>query len=346
MLVSFSCVTEVTRTLLVKYGVSERSAEILAESVLYAGRCGISTHGIRHLPMYINKIKSGHLNPKDEVELVTDNGAVAVLDANRCLGQVAARQAIDLAVEKAKEYGVAAVGIRNSNTFGAAGYYAYLAAQQGMASVIFANSAPAIAPTGGKKTIFGTNPICFGFPGGEESFPIVLDMATTVVARSKVRMAAKNGDKIPTDWAIGPDGQPTDDPNEALKGSLLPIGGYKGYGLSLFIDLFAGLLTGAAFAGGVKPLSDMESDSNCGQLFIVFDTKRFLDQDELDHKSEFFRSAVKACGDEGAVMLPGEPQFKRMAEQKDAVFIADEEALNINRLAEQSGISARLEQIQ
>lgn len=345
MLVSFSCVTEVTRELLEKYGVSERSAGILAETILYAGRCGISTHGIRHLPMYINKIKSGHLNPKDEIKVAVDDGAVAVLDADRCLGQVAAHQAVDLAVKKAKEYGIASVGVRNSNTFGAAGYYAYLAAQQGMASLIFANSAPAIAPTGGKKTIFGTNPICFGFPGSGEDAPIVLDMATTVVARSKVRMAAKNGEKIPMDWAIGPDGRPTDDPNEALKGSLLPIGGYKGYGLSLFIDLFAGLLTGAAFAGGVKPLSNMESDSGCGQLFILFDTGRFLDREELYDRLTAFSAAVKACGDEGAVMLPGEPQFRRMAEQKDSVFIADDEAESINRLAEQSGISARLEQI-
>lgn len=345
MKVSISSVSEYIRRMLNINGVSEESAAMIADAMIYAGRCGVTTHSIRQLPMYLEKIKAGHLNPADDVRIISDNEAVAVLDAQKCFGQVAAKRAIDIAVEKARRYGAAVVGIRSSNTFGAAGYYGYCAAEQGMASVIFANAAPAIAPTGGTKTIFGTNPICFAFPGSDNNLPIILDMATTVAARSKVRMAAKNGEKIPADWAIGPDGKPTDDPEEALKGSLLPIGGYKGYGLSLFVDLFAGMLTGAAFGGQVKPLSDMTSDSGCGQLFVVFDTARFMDKETLYDRIDRFCDAVRKCGEEGSVMLPGEPQFRMMQEQEAYITLTEEQFEKYNLAAAKEGISARLEEV-
>ena len=170
-------------------------------------------------------------------------------------------------------------------------------------------------------------------------------MATTVVARGKVRLAAKNGEKIPLNWAIGPDGKPTDDPNEALKGSLLPIAGYKGYGLSLFVDVFAGMLTGSACAGGVKPLSNMGEDSGNGHLFVVIDTKRFMSSDELNRRVNHFYEAVRACGDEGTVMLPGEPGYRMMAEQTEAVTISVKQFEEINEIAASVGAKARLEAV-
>ncbi len=343
--VSLKSVDQVTTETLSVYGVPQGAIEAILNTIHYANRCGITTHGIRRLQMYVEKIEAGHLNPKDEVETVIDSGAVAVLDAKGGFGQVAAQHAVDMALEKAKKYGIAAVGVRNSNNFGTAGYYGDYAARHGMAAFVFANAAPAIAPTGGKKTIFGTNPICFAFPGGNNSNPIVLDMATTIAARSKIRLAAKNGEKIPIDWAIGPDGKPTDDPNEALKGSLLPMAGYKGYGLSLFMDVFAGLLTGSAYAGGVRPLTDLEADSGNGHLFVLIDAKRFMSEEELHAKVDYFCEAVKACGDEGVVMLPGEPGYRKMEEQTDAVVISEKEFESVNEVAVKSGIAARLEEV-
>lgn len=344
--VSIKSVDEVTRETLNICGVSEKSIEVILDTIHYANRSGIPTHGVGRLPLYVKKIKAGHFNPNDDVKTVMDSDAVAIIDANGGFGQVAAKYAIDLALAKAEKYGVAAVGVRNSNNFGTAGYYGDYAARRGMAAFVFANAAPAIAPTGGNKTIFGTNPLCYAFPGSDRENPIVLDMATTVVARGKVRLAAKNGDKIPLDWAIGSDGKPTDDPNEALKGSLLPIAGYKGYGLSLFVDVFAGMLTGSAYAGDVKPLSNMEADSGNGHLFVVIDTRRFMSEDELNDRVNHFYEAVKACGDEGAVMLPGEPGYRMMEKQADAVTISSKQFEEINEAAANVGAKARLEEVQ
>lgn len=344
--VSIKNIDNVTKETLSACGVSENSVEMILDTIHYANRCGISTHGVGRLPLYVKKIKSGHLNPNDDVKTIMDSDAVAVLDANGSFGQVAAGHAVDLALEKAEKYGVAAVGVRNSNNFGTAGYYGDYAARHGMAAFIFANAAPAIAPTGGNKPLYGTNPLCFAFPGSDINNPVVLDMATTVVARGKVRLAAKNGEKIPLDWAIGPDGKPTDDPNEALKGSLLPIAGYKGYGLSLFVDMFAGMLTGSACAGEVKPLSNMKEDSGNGHLFVIIDTKRFWKKEELNSCVDHFYSAVKSCGEEGAVMLPGEPGYKMMEKQTDVVTISLKQLQEINETAANLGIEARLEEVE
>lgn len=343
--VSIKSIDEVTKETLGACGVSAESVEVILETIHYANRCGIPTHGIGRLPLYVKKISAGHFNPKDDVDTVMDSDATAILDAHGSFGQVAAKHAIDLALEKAKKYGVAVVGVRNSNNFGTAGYYGDYAARRGMVAFVFANASPAIAPTGGNKTIFGTNPLCYAFPGSDINNPIVLDMATTVVARGKVRLAAKNGEKIPMDWAIGPDGKPTSDPNEALKGSLLPIAGYKGYGLSLFVDVFAGMLTGSAFAGSVKPLSNMEEDSNNGHLFVVIDTKRFMSEEALNGRVNYFYESVKACGEEGVVMLPGEPGYKKMVEQTEAVTISEKQFQEINEIAASVGAKARLEEV-
>lgn len=343
MKVSTESLKSVTRETLGAIGVDAESIEKILDTILFANRRGNATHGIGRLPLYIHKIRSGHLNPKDETTVLTDAGAVALLDAKNGFGQIAAQHAVEIAKKKAREYGVAAVGVRNSNNFGMAGYYGDMAAKDGFAALVFANAAPAIAPTGGTKTIFGTNPLCYAFPGAGEHLPIILDMATTVAARGKIRLAAKNGEKIPLDWAIGPDGKPTDDPNEALKGALLPIGGYKGYGLSMFVDLFAGLTTGSAYAGGVKNLGNMDEDSGNGHLFILIDVKHFMSEDELKERLAFFHRAVKECGAEGAVLMPGERGFASYEEHAESVEISEKQIEEIQAVAEELAVRARLE---
>lgn len=343
MKVTIKSIDNVVTETLRACSVDESSLEAVLDTVHYANRCGVPTHGVGRLPLYVRKIRAGHFEPKDKVELLSDSGATALLDAHNCFGQIAGKKAIDLAIEKAEEFGIAIVGVRNSNNFSAAGYFGNYAAQKGMAAIVCANAAPAIAPTGGNKTLFGTNPLCYAFPGTENRDPIILDMATTVAARGKIRLAAKNGDKIPMDWAVDANGQPTDDPTEALKGSLLPIGGYKGYGLSLFIDLFAGLLMGSAFAGGVKPLSTMDADSGNGHMFIVFDVKRFLTQHELEERLDVFYQAVKSCGEKGNVWLPGEKELTKAAIQSETVEISAKQFEEINAIAESVGAVSRLE---
>lgn len=340
--VSIESLSRVVIDVLTKVAVPKDDAEIILDTILFANRRGVATHGVGRLPLYVHKIAAGHYNPKNEIEVLTDNAAYALLDAHNGFGQVVAYKATKMAVEKAKQYGVAVVGVRNSNNFGTAGYFGDMAAREGCAAMIYANAAPAIAPTGGNKTIFGTNPLCFAYPGDGELDPILLDMATTIAARGKIRLAAKNGEKIPLDWAIGPDGQPTDDPNVALKGSLLPIGGYKGYGLSMFVDIFAGMLTGSHYAGGVKNLSKMDEDSGNGHLFVVIDLDKFMTAEEKKERIAYFYKAVKSCGEEGNVFMPGEIEYRKMKKAPDTVQISSKQFDDVNAVAEEIGVVSRL----
>lgn len=334
--------SEVVLEVLRKIGVSVEDAKVILDTILFANRRGVATHGVGRLPLYVHKIAAKHYNPKNEIEVLADNAAYALLDAHNGFGQVAAYKAIQMAIEKAKQYGISIVGVRNSNNFGAAGYFGDMAARQGCAAMVYANAAPAIAPTGGNKTIFGTNPLCYAYPGDETHNPILLDMATTIAARGKIRLAAKNGEKIPLSWAIGPDGQPTDDPNVALKGSLLPIGGYKGYGLSMFVDIFSGMLTGSHYAGDVKNLSNMEEDSGNGHLFIVIDVDKFMTADEKKVRIAHFYEAVKACGEEGKIFMPGEIEYNKLEKTTETVQISSKQFDDVNAVAEEVGAAARL----
>lgn len=336
----------VVMEVLEKVGVSETDAKIILDTILFANLRGVATHGVGRLPLYVHKIATGHYNPKNEIEVLADQAAYALLDAHNGFGQVVAYKATKLAIEKAKKYGIAVVGVRNSNNFGTAGYFGDMAAREGCAAMVYANAAPAIAPTGGNKTIFGTNPLCYAYPGDDEHNPILLDMATTIAARGKIRLAAKNGEKIPFDWAIGPDGLPTDDPNVALKGSLLPIGGYKGYGLSMFVDIFAGMLTGSQYAGGVKNLSKMDEDSGNGHLFIVIDVDKFMTADEKKVRIAHFYEAVKACGEDGKVFMPGEIEYNKLEKATDTIQISFKQFEDVNAVAEEVGASARLREIE
>ena len=341
--ISIENLRQVVIETLIKVGVSQGDAEIILDTILFANRRGVATHGVGRLPLYVHKIAAGHYNPKNEIEVLADNVAYALLDAHNGFGQVVAYKATKMAIEKAKKYGVAVVGVRNSNNFGTAGYFGDMAAREGCAAMVYANAAPAIAPTGGNKTIFGTNPLCYAYPGDEEHDPILLDMATTIAARGKIRLAAKNGEKIPLDWAIGPDGQPTDDPNVALKGSLLPIGGYKGYGLSMFVDIFAGMLTGSHYAGEVKNLSKMKEDSGNGHLFVVIDLDKFMSPEEKKERIAHFYKAVKACGDEGKIFMPGEIEYIKMKNAVETVQISPKQFEEVNAVAEEVGATSRLE---
>lgn len=343
--ISIENMSQLVLEMLTKFSVPEEDAKVILETIIFANRRGTSTHGVGRLPLYINKIEKGHLNPKTDIKIIKDELAFGLIDASNGFGQVAAFHAVNLAVQKAKKYGISIVGIRNSNNFGAAGFYSDLCAQKGFASLIFANAAPAIAPTGGSKTIFGTNPLSFGFPGNDFYNPIILDMATTVVARGKIRLAAKNGDPIPNNWALGPDGKPTTDPKEALIGSLLPIGGYKGYGLSMFVDIFAGLLTGSAYAGEVKNLSKMDSNSGNGNLFILIDISKFLTEDELNNRIETFYNNVKSCGTPGSVYMPGEIEYLNHNKSPLTVEISSKQFEEINELAENNDIVSRLTEV-
>lgn len=333
----------VSKEILMATGVSQKDAEYIAETIRYANLLGLHTHGIGRVPLYIKRIKAKSLAPNVDMQVLRDEAAFALIDAGNGFGQIAAGKALDIGINKARNHGISCVGVRNSNNFGAAGFFGRCAAESGLICLIFANAAPAVAPPGGIKPIFGTNPLCFALPGSQSNLPLVFDMATTVAARGKIRLAAKKGEKIPLDWAVDAQGKPTDNPNEALKGTLLPIGGYKGFGLSMIVDVLAGMLTGAAFGGSVRQLSDTSAPSNSGNLFIFLDPKAFLCEEAYMERLNQLVYNARACGPEGKIYLPGDSYIEKIQTNVNAVHLPEVQINEINKLAASLGLAARLQ---
>jgi L-2-hydroxycarboxylate dehydrogenase (NAD+) len=340
MQVKIDSIKNISYQILSKIGVPNDDAEIIVNSILYAHQRGKGTHGMGRLPIYARKIKEGLMTAETKFCAIKDNVAVSLYDAQHGFGQVAAYKGMEIAIEKARNYGIGAVGVRHSNSFGTAGFFLELAAKNNMIAFIFANASPAIAPTGGKMPIFGTNPIGIGFPGGNDKPAVILDMATSDVARSKIRLAAKNGEPIPIGWALDSDGNPTTDPIEALKGSMVPVGGHKGFGLSLIVDVIAGLLIGSAFGGDVKPLNLKDALSDCGHFILAINIDSFIDFTEYLDKMDYLTKRVKECGEESHIYLPGEHSFSLF--NSEIVNISDKQVNEINSLANSLGIKEQI----
>jgi len=323
--ISISSIESLVVDVLQHVGVPKNDARIVADSIVYAHQREKGTHGIGRLHIYIRKIREGLMSPDTPLKVVKEGPVVSVLDAGNGFGQVAAIRGMRRAMDAAGRMGLGVVGIRHSNNFGTAGFIAEEALKRDMIGIVLSNSAPAISPTGGNRPLFGTNPLAVAFPVAPPQLPIVLDMASSVAARGKIRQAARNGDNIPFGWALDKDGQPTDKPLAALAGSMLPIGGAKGYGLALVIDVLAGMLTGSAFAGFAEGLNHPSKTSNYGHLLLAIDPNSFLPAEEYRNNMETLIRRVKQCGNDGAVRLPGEASLRKQSECSDNVLLSDTE---------------------
>jgi len=299
---------EFCKAALMHIGVDEDDAEIVSEALVMANLRGIDSHGVVRLYSYVERILRGLINPRAKPQVVRDLGATCVLDGNNGLGHVAAMHAVRIAVEKARKYGVGVVGVKNANHFGMAAYYGIKIAENKMIGIVLSNAPPAMAPWGGKVARLGTNPICIAFPF-EEGFPIVLDMALSVVARGKIRVAALRKERIPEGWALDEEGKPTTDPEAALRGTLLPIGGYKGYGLAVAVDILSGILSGSAYSILVRALDDYSGPSRTGFFIEAINVEHFRSYEEyLEDLRKFvkiIKETPKASG-VTEIYLPGE----------------------------------------
>jgi len=321
-------------------GVPSDHAEIVAASIVDAHRKGKGTHGLPRLPIYVRKIRDGLMAADTPITVVREAGAVSVIDAHHGFGQVTGIRAMEMAMEKARRFGISIVGARNSNNFGSAGFIVEAATSQGMIGVVLANAGPAIAPAGGIKPLLGTNPLGIGFPAGKSGVPIILDMATSAAARGKIRAAAKTGEAIPLGWALDQDGKETTDPLAALKGTMLPVGGYKGYGLSLAIDILAGLLPGAAFAGDVRGLNHPTEYSRSGHLVAAVDISHFTEPDSYREAITQLETRLKECGPPAAVLLPGEGSYRQAIAADESVDVPSVVLDDFRRLAQDLGVGS------
>jgi LDH2 family malate/lactate/ureidoglycolate dehydrogenase len=293
-------------------GLSARDADIAAEVAVYGQLRGSDAHGAVQLPLYITGLLDGTIKHTPHVATTNNLPCCIVMDADHGLGLVIGQNAIDAAIALAETYGLGAVAVRNSSHFGGAGYFSERAAKRGMIGFAFTNASPAIAPTGAREAVLGTNPIGVAFPLPEAD-PIIADMATSVVARSRIRAMLALGQKaIPDGWAIDPDGRPTTDPAVAVKGSVLPIGGPKGYALALMVELLCSALSDGEPGMQVTYENVVKRPSTISQFFFVMHPAGFVGLDRFGQRAGHIAGVLeKAKRIEGAPppRLPGARGF-------------------------------------
>ncbi len=279
------------RAVLDKTTLSKEDADILIDTTVKADLRGVSSHGISRLDHYVERMNRGLINPNPALKIEQKADSVLLVDADNGLGQVVAYKAMTLAIEKAKDKGLCGVGVRNTNHIGIAGYYPEMAAAEKMLGFISANTNPAMAPFGGVEALFGTNPFAVAVPAKER--PILLDMATTNVARGKIRIYDKQKQPIPIGWAKDAEGKDTTDPAKALLGTLSPVGGPKGYGMALMIDIIAGIITGSQNCDGVCSLDDMSSSLCSGNFLLAFKIESMIDYEIYLDRVEELKWKIK-----------------------------------------------------
>jgi len=297
------------RALLLAHGVPQKDAGTVAACLVRADLRGVDTHGLVRLPGYLDRVRRGLVNAKPVLAPQRATPVAAALDGQNGFGFVVATRAMEEAIWMARESGIGIVSVRRSTHFGMAACYVLQALDAGFVSLVFTNASRAMPPWGGREPLLGTSPLAAGAPGGALA-PFVLDMSPAVAARGKIRLAEKRGETIPLGYALDAHGRPTTDPTEALKGVVLPIGGPKGSGLSMLMDIFSGVLSGAAFAGDVADQYKVyDRPQNVGHFFLAMRPDLFVPMAEYRARMDTLVERIRACPKaEGfsEILLPGE----------------------------------------
>ena len=328
---------------LFRAGLEKPAADRVAELMTQADLQGSDGHGIIRLVPYVKRIHAGGINIRPEIRIVTERPAMALLDGDNGMGHLVMDRAARMAIEKARTTGIAWVGTRQSNHAGPASLYARMAMEQDMIGVYFAvGNANHLPPWGGIEMLLSTNPIAVAIPAGDEP-PIVLDMATTVAAYGKVKAKAQKGETMPEGWMIDREGKPLTDPKRAGEGFLMPIGGYKGYGLALIVGLLAGTLNGAAMGKEVIDFNvDQNTPTNTGQAIMAIDISAFGDVSAFKQRVDVLIRDMRnspRMPDVERIWLPGEQSHeRRIAYARDGVPLAPALLKNLQALAEELNI--------
>jgi LDH2 family malate/lactate/ureidoglycolate dehydrogenase len=323
-------------------GLPEDDARIAADSLVMSDLRGTYSHGIVRLPFLVERLTRGGANARPNVRVVKEAAATALLDGDRALGPVTATRAMELAMTKARSAGIGMVAARNSDFIGACAHYAMMALPREMIGIAWTNGYPGMAPWGGRSQTIGNNPIAFAAPGGAQG-PVVLDMALSVAAGGRIRLAAKRQERIPNGWLIDRDGQHTDDPGDLVDGgALLPLG-YKGYGLAVFGEILCGVLTGSRILSEVPAwFVDTEREIGNGHLHIAIDIARFVAPAAFGSRVEDLARMLKATpripGVE-EILLPGERAWRASSAQaNEGIRIPREVVADLDALARRLGL--------
>jgi len=337
----------------VKHNLPEEDARIVADVLLSADLRGVDSHGVIRLDTYYgSRLRRGLIDPRPTIRVINETLATVALDAGAAMGHVVGHQAMERAIQKAREVGVGMATVRNSNHYGIAGYYAMMALPHDMIGISYTNSQPLVAPTYGRTPFLGTNPIAVAVPAGINK-PYVLDMATSIVPIGRVTVYQKAGKSIPEGWGIDKDGQVTTDPTSVIKGgALMPLGGidlmrgYKGYGLALLVDIFSGVLSGASTGPEVgHPNQNIPADVGHYFAAIRIDAFRPVDEfkEHMDRLIQELKDAPKAVGQE-RIYIHGEKEFE-LAEkyEREGVPIMVEVVEALKASGKEAGVPFDLE---
>ncbi len=334
--------------ILVGLGVPDDRAGLVATTLVDADLKGVHSHGSHLIALYVGRIRSGHILPDAPIAVVDDAGSTVQLDSGLGMGQVAGVQAIDLAVERARAYGLAAVTVRELTHLGALGYYTERAARAGLMAMVVQNGPAFVPPFGGITPMFSTNPFSYALPTCQEP-PVVFDIATTAAAGNKILLAVKRGDEtIPEGWAIDRLGVATTDPAEAAGGYLQWFGGHKGYGIAFFVEVMAGVLANSSFGLREHTASPVHGKDRVakGSLFLALDVTRFLPGDEfgrrVDELIRDVRASEPAVGQD-RVYSPGEIEHRNRATRLESgIPLAAALVTELEQFARDLGIASTL----
>ena len=324
---------------MLKAGMYQNDAEITAKVLVTTDTWGTFTHGTKQLRKLLKNFRDGRMNPKAIPELIKEGVGWALYDGHRAMPMVSSVMAMETAISKAKETGIAYSVVKNSGHYGAAGYYANMAAEKDMFGISITNVDPCMMVPGSKEAILGTNPIAYAAPAGEEK-PVLLDIATSIVAASKIFKARDLSQSIPNNWLIDKNGIPTTDPTGyPAVGAIMPMAGHKGYGIALMIEILTGILSGGAFAKDV-PCWVLESSEpvNQSHTFIVIDINPIMPiktfKQRMDNLINMIKTSAKADGTD-RIFLPGEMECEHREKvlADNALTLPDDVLMSLNGLA-------------
>lgn len=328
-----------------KVGVPEEEAEIIADLLTRADLRGVETHGVTRLPIYIQRIQKGYVRATCKMTKVKEKGPTAFLEAHGSMGHIVAYRAMEKAIQKAEDHGLGWISVRDSGHFGVAGLFSMMALKKDFIGYIVTNSAPMMAPYGGRERILGNNPLSFAFPTDKYP-PIVLDMSISVVSSGKLILCRKKGERIPLGWAYDRNGLLTEDPFEGYEGggSLAPIGEYKGYGMVLAHEMLTSILTGGKWTQYIKSLYEEDKTGIQGTChsFMALDPDCFIGRENFKQNMDAYIKSIKESGKAKnitEILMPGEPEYRTEAEHlKGGIPLAPATVKELAALGESLGI--------
>lgn len=333
---------EFVRQVFIAYGLPEEDAETSAYALVRANLRGVDSHGVARVPMYCNRLRRGVAKARPDIRVERVAPAAALVDGDDGLGLVVGRRGMQEAITLAREAGIGLVGVKRSGHYGMAALYILQAVEARCIGLAFTNASPALPVWGGHRPFLGTSPFAAGAPAGDGP-PFVLDMACSIVARGRLKFAAQRGESIPEGLALDKHGRATTDGRAAFEGVMLPIGGVKGAGLSMLMEVFSGVLTGAAFGGEVRnPFTGLDAPQGTGHFFIALKADLFQAFEVIEERMKVLAARVKAqplAAGFDEILMPGEPEYRREQERlRQGIPLSADVVESLQREARRTGV--------